>query len=133
MTVYDMGKKAKEASRILATAGKIKNTALYALADALEAEAEYILRENEKDLKNGRDNGMSEAVLLAFNKRKCSLVLSVVNKEPHILSFSAYKASLFCFVFIELFPNGMLSCATQNIHTRLHKKTERKYFDITFM
>ncbi len=74
MTVLEMGKKAKEASRILATAGKIKNTALYALADALEAEADYILRENEKDLKNGRDNGMSEALLdrLALTKERIS-------------------------------------------------------------
>ncbi len=74
MTVLEMGKKAKEASRILATAGKIKNTALYALADALEAEADYILTENEKDLKNGRDNGMSEALLdrLALTKERIS-------------------------------------------------------------
>lgn len=74
MTVLEMGKRAKDASRVLATAGKIKNTALYALADALEAQADYILKENEKDLENGRNNGMSEALLdrLALTKERIS-------------------------------------------------------------
>ncbi|MDO5123510.1 MAG: glutamate-5-semialdehyde dehydrogenase [Eubacteriales bacterium] len=69
MTVSEMGKRAKEASRILANAGELKNKALFALADALEKEAQYILRENEKDLENGRANGMSNSLLdrLALN------------------------------------------------------------------
>lgn len=63
MTVSEMGKRAKAASRALANAGILKNKALYALADALEAEAEYILAENAKDLANGEANGMSKSLL----------------------------------------------------------------------
>ncbi len=69
MTVLEMGKRAKAAARILANAGELKNKALMALADALEAEAEYILSENKKDLANGEANGMSKSLLdrLALN------------------------------------------------------------------
>lgn len=69
MTVSEMGKRAKTASRALANAGILKNKALYALADALEAEAEYILAENAKDLANGEASGMSKSLLdrLALN------------------------------------------------------------------
>lgn len=69
MTVLEMGKRAKTASRALANAGILKNKALYALADALEAEAEYILAENAKDLANGEASGMSKSLLdrLALN------------------------------------------------------------------
>ena len=69
MTVSEMGKRAKGASRALANAGILKNKALYALADALETEAEYILAENAKDLANGEANGMSKSLLdrLALN------------------------------------------------------------------
>lgn len=63
MTVLEMGKRAKAASRALANAGILKNKALYALADALETEAEYILAENAKDLANGEANGMSKSLL----------------------------------------------------------------------
>ncbi len=63
MTVSEMGKRAKAASRALANAGILKNKALYALADALETEAEYILAENAKDLANGEANGMSKSLL----------------------------------------------------------------------
>ena len=74
MTMIEMGKRAKEASRVLATAGELKNKALYALADALEAEVDYILEENKKDLDAGRANGMSEALLdrLALTKERVS-------------------------------------------------------------
>ena len=69
MTVSEMGKRAKAASRALANAGILKNKALYALADALETEAEYILAENAKDLSNGEASGMSKSLLdrLALN------------------------------------------------------------------
>ncbi len=74
MTMIEMGKRAKEASRVLATAGELKNKALYALADALEAEVSYILEENKKDLDAGRANGMSDALLdrLALTKERVS-------------------------------------------------------------
>lgn len=63
ITMTEMGKRAKDAERILANAGELKDKALCALADALEENSEYILRENEKDLVNGRQNGMSKALL----------------------------------------------------------------------
>ena len=40
-----------------------KNQALIAIADALKGHAEYILRENEKDIQNGRENGMHPGML----------------------------------------------------------------------
>ncbi len=72
MTVLEMGKRAKEASRTLANAGVLKNKALYALADALEKEAQYILTENAKDLANGEASGMSKSLLdrLALNNSR---------------------------------------------------------------
>ena len=64
MTIIEMGKKAKDAARILASsksADRVK--ALIALADALEAKCDYILAENEKDLEAGRSAGMSKSLL----------------------------------------------------------------------
>ncbi len=64
MTMIEMGKRAKAASRVLSSSGSLERTkALFALADALEANCEYILSENEKDLQSGRDAGMSKALL----------------------------------------------------------------------
>ena len=59
-----MGKQAKTASRVLAVATtEQKNKALEAIAQALEANTETVLAANEKDLENGRSNGMSQALL----------------------------------------------------------------------
>jgi len=59
-----MGKQAKAASRVLAVATtEQKNKALEAIAGALEANAASLLAANEKDLENGRNNGMSQALL----------------------------------------------------------------------
>ena len=45
MTIVEMGKRAKDASRVLATAGaSLKTKALCALADALEENCDYIRR-----------------------------------------------------------------------------------------
>ncbi|MGX8701311.1 glutamate-5-semialdehyde dehydrogenase [Caproiciproducens sp.] len=64
MTVLEqMGKNAKEAARVLASAGAKKNTALSAMAAAIENGENEILSENEKDLKAARENGMSESLL----------------------------------------------------------------------
>ena len=75
MTIIEMGKKAKDAARILASsksADRVK--ALIALADALEAKCDYILAENEKDLEAGRSAGMSKSLLdrLALSKDRVS-------------------------------------------------------------
>lgn len=64
MTMIEMGKRAKEASRVLSCAKSDEKTkALLALADALEAQCDYILAENQKDLDAGKANGMSDALL----------------------------------------------------------------------
>ncbi len=58
-----MGKKAKETAKVLIGAGALKDKALLFIADALEANTAFILTENEKDLKNGREAGLSDALL----------------------------------------------------------------------
>ena len=45
-----MGQRAKTAARVLATAGKEKTDAIYAIAQALLDRSEEILEENRKDL-----------------------------------------------------------------------------------
>lgn len=75
MTVIEMGKRAKEASRVLLTADSaLKTKALNALADALEANCDYILAENEKDLQAGREAGMTKSLLdrLALTQARVS-------------------------------------------------------------
>ncbi len=64
MTVIEMGKRAKEAARVLASSDSMLRTkALLSLADALEANCDFILSENEKDLQAGRAAGMSTSLL----------------------------------------------------------------------
>lgn len=73
------GQAAKQASRILATAGtNLKNDALLKMADAILENEEYILAENAKDLGNAKASGMSKAMLdrLALDH---SRILSVVD------------------------------------------------------
>ena len=57
----------KQAKAIKGTVGILdtntKNKVLLKVADALVKECNYILSENEKDLKNGRTNGMAEGLL----------------------------------------------------------------------
>ena len=62
--LIQMGKRAKKAAYELALLDSdTKNRALNAAADALEAQAGYILSENEKDMEAGRQNGMSAGLL----------------------------------------------------------------------
>lgn len=65
MTVLEqMGINAKNASRILSCASAaIKNDALYKIADALEANADTIIEANKIDLENGKQNGLTKALL----------------------------------------------------------------------
>lgn len=59
----ELGKKAKEASRKLATMSESqKNKALYAMADALEKNLQLIIEENKKDLEEGDRQGISKAL-----------------------------------------------------------------------
>lgn len=60
----EMGKKAKEAERVLAVASEeLKNKALVHIAEALVANTEEIVKANAIDLENGKANGMSQSIL----------------------------------------------------------------------
>ena len=64
MTIQEMGKKAKEAKKKLATAktGE-KDGALLAIANALRSHTEEILEANDKDLEAAADNGISQTMM----------------------------------------------------------------------
>ena len=67
----EIGKRVKNASVEIATASTDdKNKILKAIADALRENCDEILKANALDLENGRNNGMSEALLdrLMLNK-----------------------------------------------------------------
>lgn len=62
--INDIGARSKQAQRILAKSGGAAiDKALNSIASALEANAAFILEENSKDIRTGRDNGMSEALI----------------------------------------------------------------------
>ena len=64
MTLTEIGKKAREASRILATvSSKDKNTALTYIADDLENYADKILTANVLDLENAKKSGMKASMV----------------------------------------------------------------------
>ena len=59
-----MGKSAKAASRVLATlTSEQKNAALQIIADEIEAQAGFILAQNQKDIAGGKATGLSQAIL----------------------------------------------------------------------
>lgn len=62
--LMEQGKKARKAARFLATASTdIKNKALNAMADALEANQEEIIKNNRLDLEAGEKMGLTSAML----------------------------------------------------------------------
>jgi len=62
--VYSLGAAAKQAARTLARApASARNTALLAMADAIESSSDVLRRENAKDLETGRVNGLAAALL----------------------------------------------------------------------
>ena len=59
-----VGQNARSASRLIGRAETAaKNKALIAIADALEAGAETLIAENQKDLESGRQRGLDSAML----------------------------------------------------------------------
>lgn len=77
MNIYDYmvekGLLAKKASRKLAyISTETKNNALIAMSEALVKNSDFILAENEKDITNGKNNGMSQGLLdrLALNIKR---------------------------------------------------------------
>ncbi len=66
----ELGKNAKRAgSRLGTVSSAVRNQALLLMADGLEKKKAALLKENEKDLKQGRQSGLSEALIdrLALN------------------------------------------------------------------
>ena len=64
MSMQKMGAQARAASRVLATLStEAKNNALAAIADELESASAAILQENALDIHDGREAGLSEALL----------------------------------------------------------------------
>lgn len=71
--LLEQGKKAREAARFLATASTtLKNEALFAMADSLEARSAEIIAANRKDLEEGEKQGLSAALLerLTLNEER---------------------------------------------------------------
>lgn len=59
-----LGMNAKEAEKkLMISSTEEKNNALMKIAEALVENAEQIIEENKKDLKNGEENGMAKAML----------------------------------------------------------------------
>ena len=63
LSVKELGINAKKASRALLTAKKEKNDALKNIADALVKNSEAIIKANDVDIKNGKENGLTEAMI----------------------------------------------------------------------
>ncbi|MBQ6625727.1 MAG: glutamate-5-semialdehyde dehydrogenase [Ruminococcus sp.] len=63
LSVKELGINAKKASRALLTAKKEKNDALKNIADALVKNSEAIIKANDIDIKNGKENGLTDAML----------------------------------------------------------------------
>lgn len=71
--LISIGENAKTAARtMLLVSGEEKNTALQAIADALRKNCGKIISVNQKDMKNGKENGLTEAVLdrLMLNEKR---------------------------------------------------------------
>lgn len=68
MNLVEMGRSAKAAAALLGRAPTdIKNAALIAIADALEAHADAILSENALDIADARAKGLSDALIDRLN------------------------------------------------------------------
>src|SRR5690625_1833221 len=78
-----LGKKAKDASRILATlTTKEKNVALEAMASSLELDDENIIKANQKDIETAREKGLAEPLIerLTLNKERIQGMVNGIRK-----------------------------------------------------
>ena len=83
LTVTDQCLRAQRASRVLATLGaSVKDEALHAIADALEARTDEILEANARDLEAGRANDLSPALLdrLALDPNRIAAIAAQVRQ-----------------------------------------------------
>ncbi len=75
--MVEMGRRARAASRALARAETgVKDAALLAMAEIIEARAEALMVENRKDLEAGEKNGLDAALLdrLAFTPERIAVM-----------------------------------------------------------
>ncbi|NLN15278.1 MAG: glutamate-5-semialdehyde dehydrogenase [Tissierellia bacterium] len=80
--IIEKGKLLKEAEKILSIAStRDKNLALERVAEAIDRNREEILKANEVDLKNGRENNMTEALLdrLALDDSRLDGIIEGIN------------------------------------------------------
>lgn len=63
LSVKELGINAKEASRVLSVAKASKSKALGNIANALVDNADFIIEANNIDIKNGREAGLSDAMI----------------------------------------------------------------------
>ncbi len=62
--LHELGVKARQAARVMGCAESgVKNAALNAIAEAIDAEREQLRAENQKDLEAGRQKGLDSALL----------------------------------------------------------------------
>ncbi|MEX2600610.1 MAG: glutamate-5-semialdehyde dehydrogenase [Balneolaceae bacterium] len=79
--VETIGKRAREASRILMGAGREeKSRFLHAMADALDRDRGLILKANEQDVADGKESGLSGAMVdrLILNDQRLDAMISGV-------------------------------------------------------
>ncbi|MBR3869148.1 MAG: glutamate-5-semialdehyde dehydrogenase [Clostridia bacterium] len=79
----NIGQNAKNASKVLATASsETKNKALASMAEALENNAEKIIASNKTDIENGRDAGLSDAMLdrLMLDSERIGKIASAIRE-----------------------------------------------------
>ena len=96
---------AKKASRVLATVStEKKNAGLEAIAAALETEAPAILAANAVDMSNGRENGLSEALLdrLLLTRER------LVNMAGDVRSVAALPDPVGVEIDRRTLPNGIV-------------------------
>ena len=106
-----MGKAAKEAAFVLATASTAqKNQALALIADELEANAADILAANEKDIELGRQAGLTEALLdrLLLNAERLT---GIANDVRNVISLNDPVGSE---IDSKVLENGMLPLANHH-------------------
>ncbi len=71
--IEEKGKKAKEGARRLAsTSTRVKDSALLAMADALERESPALIEENQKDLETAKEKSLSSSLIdrLTLNENR---------------------------------------------------------------
>ncbi len=102
--LVELGKKAKEASRVLNTLEQVmKNQALKKAAKLLIEREDEIIEANKIDVANGRDNGMTEALIdrLTLNHDR------ILGMSQGLLDVAALDDPIGEVVYMKYLPNGL--------------------------